>query len=140
MARQPTTTELRVRYAETDQMGVVYHSNYLVWCEIGRTDYIRALGRPYAEIERDGVALAVADASLRCHAPARYDDVVRIETSLTDVKSRTVTFEYVIVNAASGARLVSARTTLVSLDPEGRVTAMPASVRDFLVSGISCDD
>jgi acyl-CoA thioester hydrolase len=127
-------SELRVRYAETDQMGVVYHANYLVWCEIGRTDYIRALGRPYTELEQDGVALAVSEASMRCHAPARYDDRVCIETTLVDVKSRTVTFTYRIAHAETGARLVTAATTLVSLDPQGRVVAMPADVRAFLES------
>jgi acyl-CoA thioester hydrolase len=134
MARAQVS-ELRVRYAETDQMGVVYHSNYLIWCEIGRTDYIRGLGRPYAELERDGVALAVAEATMRCHAPARYDDVIRVETTLTEVKSRTLTFDYVITNASSGSRLVSARTILVSLAPDGRVVALPAAVRTFLDAG-----
>src|ERR1700680_2802362 len=103
---------VRVRYAETDQMGVVYHANYLVWCEIGRTDFIRALGAPYSAIEREGVGLAVAEARLRCHAPARYDDVVRVATELAAVKSRSITFEYLITNADSGARLVTATTTL----------------------------
>ena len=135
MAGRAHTTELRVRYAETDQMGVVYHSNYLIWCEIGRTDYIRALGTPYAELERNGVALAVSEASLRCHAPARYDDIVRVETSLTEVRSRTVTFDYVIVHAGTGARLATASTTLVSLDPVGKVAALPLDVRDFLAGG-----
>ena len=136
-AEQPVhVSELRVRYAETDQMGVVYHSNYLIWCEIGRTDYIRALGRPYTELERDGVALAVAEATMRCHAPARYDDVIRIETALTEIKSRTLTFDYVITNAATDARLVTARTILVSLDPNGRVVALPAAVRAFLGAGV----
>jgi acyl-CoA thioester hydrolase len=134
MARAQVS-ELRVRYAETDQMGVVYHSNYLIWCEIGRTDYIRSLGRPYAELEREGVALAVAEASMRCHAPARYDELVRIETTLTEVKSRTITFDYLITNGETGARLVSARTILVSLDGEGRVVALPSAVRAFLDSG-----
>lgn len=123
-----------MRYAETDQMGVVYHSNYLIWCEIGRTDYIRALGRPYTALEREGVALAVSEATMRCHAPARYDDVVRIDTTLVDVKSRTVTFRYEIGHAVTGARLVTAATTLVSLDPSGRVVSMPADVRAFLGS------
>jgi acyl-CoA thioester hydrolase len=136
-AEQPVhVSELRVRYAETDQMGVVYHSNYLIWCEIGRTDYIRALGRPYTELERDGVALAVAEATMRCHAPARYDDVIRIETTLTEIKSRTLTFDYIIAHAATDARLVTARTILVSLDPDGRVVALPAAVRAFLGAGV----
>lgn len=136
MAGRLCTTELRVRYAETDQMGVVYHSNYLIWCEIGRTDYIRGLGTPYAELERNGVALAVSEVSLRCHAPARYDDVVRVETSLTEVRSRTVTFDYVIAHAGTGARLATARTILVSLDREGRVAALPSDVRAFLSNGV----
>jgi acyl-CoA thioester hydrolase len=129
-------TELRVRYAETDQMGVVYHANYLVWCEIGRTDFIRALGTPYSAIEREGVGLAVAEATLRCHAPARYDDVVRVATQLAAVKSRSITFEYLITNADSGARLVTATTTLVSLDRDGHVTALPADVRVRLAGAI----
>jgi acyl-CoA thioester hydrolase len=113
-------------------MGVVYHAHYLVWCEIGRTDFIRALGTRYAELERGGVALAVADASLRCHAPARYDDRVRITTALGAVRSRTITFTYQITHADTGVRLASASTTLVSLDGEGRVTALPPDVRDRL--------
>lgn len=124
--------EFRVRYAETDQMGVVYHSEYLVWCEVGRTEYIRALGLPYAEMERRGALLAVADASLRFHAPARYDDLVRVETTLTHVRSRAVTFEYLIRHVESGARLVTARTMLVSLDRDGRSAPIPPDVRELL--------
>jgi acyl-CoA thioester hydrolase len=126
------TSEFRVRYAETDRMRVVYHANYLVWCEVGRTEYIRTVGVSYAELEARGLMLAVADASIRYHAPARYDDVVRVETTLSEVRSRTVTFEYLITDAATGSRLVSARTTLVSLDGEGRTVAMPADFRRLL--------
>jgi acyl-CoA thioester hydrolase len=124
--------EFRVRYGETDQMRVVYHAEYLVWCEIGRTEYIRALGLPYAEMERRGTGLAVVDASLRYHAPARYDDRVRVETTLAKVGSRGITFDYVIFNADSGARLVSARTMLVALDGEGRTTTIPPDLREIL--------
>ena len=132
MTPPPISTPIRVRYAETDQMGVVYHANYLIWCEIGRTEFIRSLGRRYAEMEADGVSLAVAEASLRYHAPARYDDDVRVDTSLVDVRSRTLTFEYHIVNAHSGVRLVTARTVLVSLDRDGRMVAIPPDVRTLL--------
>ena len=128
----PISSTIRVRYAETDQMGVVYHANYLVWCEIGRTDFIRSLGKRYADMEADGVSLAVAEASVRYHAPARYDDDVRVDTSLVDVRSRTITFEYHIVNVLSGVRLVTARTVLVSLDREGRMVAIPPDVRTML--------
>lgn len=124
--------EFRVRYSETDQMGVVYHAEYLVWCEVGRTEYIRALGLPYAEMERRGVRLAVADATLRFHAPARYDDLIRVETTLASLRSRAVTFEYLIRHAESGARLVSASTMLVSLDSAARPVPLPPDIRALL--------
>ena len=88
-----SVTELRVRYAETDQMGIVYHTHYLVWCEIARTDLIRTFGASYRELEERGVRLAVAEASVRYIAPARYDDRIRVETRLRTVTSRTMIFE-----------------------------------------------
>ena len=132
MSARQTITEFRVRYAETDQMGVVYHAHYLVWCEMGRTDYIRALGRTYAEMERDGVGLAVMDASIRYHAPARYDERIRVTTTLASVRSRAITFEYLISRADTGERLVTAATTLVSIDAAGRPVALPPAVRELL--------
>ena len=129
--------DLRVRYAATDRMGVVYHANYLVWCEIGRTDFIRLGGTSYAELERTGVTLAVADASLRYHAPARYDDRIRVETRLSELRSRTITFDYLVVNADSGERLVTARTILISLDAAGRPRALPPEVRELLVRAMA---
>jgi acyl-CoA thioester hydrolase len=135
----PVTSEVefRVRYAETDQMQVVYHANYLVWCEIGRTDLIRRLGTSYADIEKQGIALAVVDASLRYHAAARYEDMVRVRTTLVDARSRSVTFEYTIENADTGARLVTARTTLASINGEGKLVAMPEHIRRSLESAIA---
>lgn len=130
-------SEFRVRYAETDQMGIAYHAEYLVWCEVGRTDFIRALGLPYAELERRGTALAVAEAEIRYHAPARYDDLVRVETRLTDVRSRAITFEYLIRNGANGARLATARTLLISLDPSGKPVPLPPDVRALMARSSS---
>ena len=121
--------EFRVRYAETDQMGVVYHTNYLVWCEVGRTDFIRQRGMSYADIERAGIGLAVTELSARFHAAARYDDMVRVRTTLADVRSRGITFDYLITNAATGDRLVTARTALVSIDRTGRLVALPNAIR-----------
>ncbi len=129
-------TEFRVRYAETDQMGVVYHANYLVWCEIGRTDFIRELGTPYAELERRNVSLAVVEASLRFHAAARYDDMIRVTTTLRDARSRMISFDYLIENAATGERLVSASTTLACLTREGRPTTLPAELQQTLKNAI----
>jgi acyl-CoA thioester hydrolase len=121
--------EFRVRYAETDQMGVVYHTNYLVWCEVGRTDFIRARGMSYADMERAGIGLAVSEITERFHAAARYDDMIRVRTTLTQARSRRVVFDYVITNADSGVRLVSASTALMSSDPSGRPVSLPAGMR-----------
>ena len=129
-----TVSEFRVRYAETDQMGVVYHANYLVWCEIGRTDFIRAAGRSYAALEGDGVLLAVTEAQLRFRASARYDDLVRVRTALESVGSRGMTFRYRIERAADDVVLVTATTALVSLRADGRPTALPAPLREWLAS------
>lgn len=125
-------SEVRVRYAETDQMGIAYHANYLVWCEIGRTDLIRQSGMTYAAMEERGVKLAVSEASLRFHASARYDDLVRIETTITEVKSRSVTFAYSISRGVNGERLASAVTSLVSISAAGKTVAMPADIRALL--------
>ncbi|MFN2636339.1 MAG: acyl-CoA thioesterase [Gemmatimonadaceae bacterium] len=136
-SRTAHAVEFRVRYAETDQMQVVYHSNYLVWCEIGRTEFIRALGTPYAELERQNVTLAVVEASLRFHAPARYDNMIRVTTTIAEVRSRTLTFEYLITNAETGERFVSASTKLASLTKDSRLTAIPDSLRIVLQNAVS---
>ena len=126
------STELRVRYAETDRMGIVYYANYLVWCEVGRVEFMRALGGSYADLEAQGYGLAVAEATVRYLAPARFDDSVRVETTLVGVRSRAVIFEYVISNADTGTRLATAHTALVSIDRTGRPTALPAEFRALL--------
>jgi acyl-CoA thioester hydrolase len=128
------STELRVRYAETDQMGVVYHANYLAWCEVGRVEYLRSFGLAYRDMEARGVGLAVSEATLRYLASARYDDVIRVTTWLERVRSRQLVFAYRIERPADGQRLVEASTTLVSVDRSGRVIAIPADVRAVLPS------
>ncbi len=135
-----TVSEVRVRYAETDQMGVVYHANYLVWCEIGRTDFIRALGTPYAALERDGVLLAVSDAALRFRASARYDDPIRVITRLVDVRSRAIRFAYRIEHAERGTVLVTAETGLVALDRGARPVALPPALRAMLEAAVARED
>ena len=115
-------------------MGVVYYANYLVWCEVGRVEFLRARGRSYARLEADGIGLAVLDASVRYLAPARFDDLVTIETTLTSVRSRTVGFEYTIRNADAGTVLARASTTLVSIDAAHRLTILPAEFRAALAA------
>ena len=125
-------SEVRVRYAETDQMGVVYHANYLVWCEIGRTDFIRALGRSYADMELSGSTLAVSDASLRFLGSARYDDRVHVFTRLDELRSRGMRFAYRIVHADTERTLVTATTSLIALNAQGKPSRMPPEIFDVL--------
>ena len=134
-----SVVEIRVRYGETDQMGVVYHPNYLVWCEIGRTEHMRLSGTSYRDVERTGIRLAVAEASVRYHAPARYDDRVRVETTVERVASRLIAFAYAITNADSGERLATASTTLIAIDGGGKVVAMPPALRATLARGMAAD-
>ena len=121
--------QLRVRYAETDQMGVVYHANYLVWCEMGRTDFIRRRGMSYADMERAGTLLAVTEVNVRFHGAARYEELIRVRTTLADIQSRFIVFDYLITNAESDQRLVTARTSLVSIDPDSRPRKLPDNIR-----------
>jgi acyl-CoA thioester hydrolase len=132
-----SSSPFRVRYGETDQMGVAYHPNYLAWCEIGRTDFIRSLGITYADIERQGTFLAVAEASVRYATAARYDDLIRVETWLESVKSRTLTFAYEVHRVEPElARLATARTTLVALDGAARPRRLPDSILDRFRGGL----
>lgn len=124
-----STSTFRARYAETDQMGVVHHASYLVWCEVGRTDYIRDLGTTYSEIERQGVYLAVAAVEVRYGAPAHYDDLIRVESRVESIKSRTITFAYDITrDDPDPAPIARASTTLICLDEKGRTRRLPAEI------------
>lgn len=124
--------EFRVRYAETDAMGFVYHTHYLVWCEVGRTSLLRDLGASYADLERDGFFLAVSAAQVRYHAPARYDDLIHVHTRLSQVRSRGVVFDYTVTDVTTQRPLATARTHLVCLDRTGRPQSLPADLRDRL--------
>ena len=135
-----SAVEFRTRYAETDQMGIIHHANYLAWCEIGRTDLIRRLWKSYAAVEReDGILLAVTDVALRYHASARYDDLVRVTTTVEQVRSRAVAFSYLIERVeeeGTTTRLVTARTGLTPIDRGGRPRALPADLVDALRRGL----
>jgi acyl-CoA thioester hydrolase len=109
-------------------MGVVYHTHYLVWCEIARTDYIRQLGASYAELETEGTMLAVIEAHVRYMAGARYDDLVTVEATLERVQSRSLTFSYQIYrdDPQPRALLATASTKLIALTPDGATRQLPA--------------
>ena len=119
-------TRVRVRYAETDQQGVAYHANYLVWMEVARTELLAAAGFPYRHLEEKGVFFAVAEAKCRYVGAARYDDEVEISTSVRNLKSRTVVFIYDL--AVRGRSLAQGETTLVALDGDRRPRRIPEAV------------
>ena len=129
---QPTSTiEVRVRYGETDQMGVAYHAHYLVYCELARTEHMRRLGVRYRDLEERGFKLAVSEASLRYARAARYDDLLRVTAWLADVGSRRVVFRYK-VERDDGELLCTAETALVSLDQDNRPTRLPADTLEIM--------
>jgi acyl-CoA thioester hydrolase len=117
---------VRVRYAETDQMGVVYHANYLVWFEVGRVEFIRKLGMDYRSMEReDGIGIAVVDVSARYKYPARYDDELVIETRLLAARGAIVKFGYSIVRAEDRMVLCEGETVHVVVDREMKKALLP---------------
>jgi acyl-CoA thioester hydrolase len=111
-------------------MGVVYHTHYLVWCEIARTDYIRQFGASYAQLEQDGLLLAVAEANIRYIASARYDDLIAVECALDRAQSRLLTFSYNIYRDDPAPRtlLATASTRLIALTPQGSTRLLPAEL------------
>jgi acyl-CoA thioester hydrolase len=122
---------LRVRYSETDQMGVVYHANYLVWCEIGRTELMRGLGFAYADIERSGIRLAVAEVAVRYARAARYDDAIRVHTRIAAAQSRTISFAYDIHRENGTPQLLAtAATRLIAIDESGTPRRLPRDLLD----------
>jgi acyl-CoA thioester hydrolase len=116
-----------VRYAETDQMGVVYYANYFVWMEVGRTDYCKAVGFSYRDMERGDANMAVVDASCRYISPARYDDEILIRTSVEKLNRRLITFAYSISNASTGELLAQGKTVHIPVRKDGKICSIPAS-------------
>ena len=119
-------TRLRVRYAETDQMGVVYHSNYLVWMEIGRVELVRSRGINYKDLEQtEGLFLAVVDVHCRYFSPARYDQEITVYTGIVNANARKVEFAYDIHHAGDGKLLAQGGTRHVWVNREMRPARLP---------------
>ena len=127
-----TSITLRVNYSETDQMGVVYHANYLIWFDRARTELMRETGLSYKELEQQGVYLAVSEVSVRYRGAARYDDLVQVRCWVRELASRRVTFGYAVERAATGELLATGVTSLVSLTHQHALTRIPAHVVDLL--------
>jgi acyl-CoA thioester hydrolase len=119
-------TRLRVRYAETDQMGVVYHSNHLIWFEVGRVELMREMGFSYRDMERDDERfIAVAEVKCRYRAPVYYDEEVIVRTQLKSVRESVVVFGYEIVRAENSALLAEGETTHIVTDSNFKIAALP---------------
>ena len=125
-------TFARVNYSETDQMGVVYHSRYLVWLDIARTEHLRRTGMSYADLERRGLRLAVGELRIRYRQPARYDDRVRVRCWVRENLARRICFGYAVDRAEDGALLVTAETSMMVLGPEFQWARLPGDVRELL--------
>lgn len=123
--------EVRVRYADTDAMGVVYHANYLVFFEVGRNELMRAWGLPYVEFERRGILVPVVSAEVHWRHPARYDDVLAVETRVAQLSPARVTFAYRIVRREDGLLCCEGSTEHGFVGPNGRPVALPKAAPDL---------
>lgn len=132
-AKSVTRTEMRVRFCETDLMGVVHHSNYLVYFEVGRVDWLRKRNITYADWTDRGVQVPVVDAKLRYRAPARFDDLLSIETTLTLLRNVSLDYSYRIVRG--DAVLAEGSTRLACIDQHGKLLRMPEAIRELLLGG-----
>jgi acyl-CoA thioester hydrolase len=128
-----SVSTLRVRYAETDKMGVVYYANYLVWFEVGRTDLLRSLGWTYREMEAAGVSLPVIEAHCEYHRPARYDDDIEIRTEGRMLSPVRMQFDYRVFLGRDQALAASGKTVHAALDPTGKPCRLPSKIREVFV-------
>lgn len=137
MSASPVPTRVcthlqRVFYGDTDQMGVAYYANYLRWFEMGRNEYLREVGYPYARLESEGVVLPVTEVGCRYVEPARYDDLVEVQAWIASITRVRVRFEYRIARHGDGAELALGFTVHACLSRDGGVTRLPGSLLDAL--------
>jgi len=127
-------TEIRVRYAETDKMGIVHHSNYLIWFEFGRSEFCRARGFSYKEMEEvDNALMVVAEAYCRYKSPAYYEDVLTIRTKIEEMRSRSIRFVYEIVRASDDTLLAEGETLHLVTDHNKKVRSLPERYKEKLL-------
>jgi acyl-CoA thioester hydrolase len=138
MKKLPTcfknATSYRVIYGDTDQMGVVYYANYLRWFEKGRAEWLRQIGLPYGEIEQQGFHFPVAEVSCHYTHPAHYDEVVKIETELTELGRATLTFSYRITRETDDVLLATGSTKHACIDHAGRVARIPKILQSAIAA------
>ncbi len=131
-AKTPQTIDIRVRYAETDKMGVVYYSNYFIWFEIGRCELLRTIGRSYRQMEAEGIGLPVIEAHCEYRSPARYDDELQVRTTGRLLSPARVEFEYEICRPCDGTINATGRTVHAAIDTNGRPCRLPDYIRELL--------
>lgn len=130
------TIDIAVRFAETDAMGVVHHSTYIVWFEAARVAWMDAAGVPYVEVAGGGHHFAVTALQLEYRSPARFGDTVRVKAWVSRLRSRHVRFEYEVTHAASGALLAAGSTEHICVDLEGRMARIPETILERLQTGL----
>lgn len=124
---RPHETEIRVRYQETDNMGVVYYANHFVWFEVARTEYLRSHGISYRELEKKGFYLMVANASCRYKSPARYDDIVKVHSWVSEIKNSSLKFEYKLY--VEDRLIATGESVHVCTNHSGKPVRMPEVLR-----------
>jgi acyl-CoA thioester hydrolase len=131
-AHPPQDITVRVRYAETDKMGVVYHANYFMWFEIGRCELLRAIGRSYRDMEASGIGLPVIEAHCEYKSPARYDDELVVKTKGTLLSPARVEFRYEISRPVDATINAVGHTVHAAVDSSGRPCRLPDYIRELL--------
>ena len=132
MATQNEGARVRVRYPEVDRMGIAHHTAHFVWFEIGRTEMMRERGLAYSKVEEEGILLPVIDAACTYHAPARYDEVLCVRTTVAELRGARVIFSYRIERVEDGTLLATGRTTHAAVDRTGRPCRLPARLTEQL--------
>lgn len=131
MPRIVISTTLIVRYAETDPMGIVHHKNYITYLEEGRSEYARQRGFPYSQFEATGYFLLVSEVHIRHIKPARYEQSITINTWISEMKSRGMSFEYTVIDTQSGEVLATAQTKHICITKTGQIAKIPQVWRDW---------
>ena len=127
-------TEVRVRYNETDAMGIAHHSSHLIWFEIGRTELMRARGISYAELERDKIFLPVVEVACRYHLPVGYDDRILVETEVAEIGAARIRFSYRVIRLEDEKLIATGNTLHAALNGRGTPARLPAKIREVLSS------
>ncbi len=122
--------EYRIRYGDTDMMGISYYANYFVWFEAARTEYFRAVGLPYTECEKQGLYMPVVETSAKYKAPCTYDDLIYVRTSVSEIKISTLRFEYQVFNRVTQKLLTTGFSVHVCVDRDMRPARLPAEIQE----------